>query len=643
MIPHTLRVPGIPEATASLLALALLTPPNGQDQLRFLTCGSVDDGKSTLIGRLLHDAGLLYDDQLVALHKDSQRHYKEHLHGEPDYSLLMDGLLAEREQGITIDVAYRHFATARRRFIVADAPGHEQYTPNMVTAASTSDLAVVLLDATVGLLPQTRRHTRIVTLLGIRTIVLAVNKMDLVNYDQSRFDQIRLEYQEMAAACGAVDVMCIPVSALKGENVVRRATKNMPWYEGPTLLPWLEYIRPAPSGIELPFRMPIQWANVPDTHFRGASGQVVAGHIRPGDPVCVAGTSVSTRVERIVAFDGDLTEAHEGDAVTLTFNDPIDAGRGLVLAARDAPPETTDHFSADVIWMGQTPLRPGRQYLLRRGPCTLLATVTSINWRFNITTQARDEADSLAFNEAGRCDFALSTPLPVELYAHNRALGGFILVDHISNATVGAGLIRATQGRMDNLSWQHFDVNKEQRAMAKGQAPCVMWFTGLSASGKSTVADLVERRLFALGRHTYVLDGDNIRHGLSRDLGFSDADRAENIRRVAQVARLMVDAGLIVLVTFISPFRNERRLARELLCPGEFFECYIDTPLTVCEERDPKGLYRKARSGKLTQFTGLNSPYEPPENPDLLLHGASNNAEELADQVLEFMKKMRLV
>lgn len=636
------KVPGVPEDSARHLALALLAPA-GQDQLRFLTCGSVDDGKSTLIGRLLYDAGLLYDDQLAALQKDSQRRHALNEPDEPDFSLLMDGLMAEREQGITIDVAYRHFATSRRRFIVADAPGHEQYTPNMVTAASGADLAVVLLDATAGLLPQTRRHLRIATLLGIRSIILAVNKMDLAGYAREPFEAIRSEFQDMAAACGATDVMCIPVSALKGDNVVRPAKTTMPWYDGPPLLQWLEHVRPAPTGVELPFRMPVQWANVPDSRFRGASGTIAAGQIRPGDPVCVAGTSVTSRVERIVTFEGDLPEAREGDAVTLTFTDQIDAGRGLVLAARDNPPETTDRFTADVIWMGQEPLRPGRQYLLKRGPCSLAATASAIKWRFNITTQTRDAVDSLAFNEAGCCDFALSAPLPMELYAHNRALGGCILIDRLSNATVGACLIRATQGRMDNLRWQHFAVDKEQRSRLKGQTPCVFWFTGLSASGKSTVADLVERRLFAMGRHTYILDGDNVRHGLSRDLGFSDADRVENIRRVAQVARLMVDAGLIVLVTFISPFSSERRLARELLNPGEFFECYMDTPLTVCEQRDPKGLYRKAREGRISQFTGLNSPYEPPEHPDLVLHGDKNSPEQLAAQVLDFMGKKGII
>ncbi len=611
-----------------------------QDQLRFLTCGSVDDGKSTLIGRLLHDAGLLYDDQLATLYKLSNRLGRTR--SEPDFSLLLDGLLAEQEQGITIDVAYRQFATASRRFIVADAPGHEQYTPNMVTAASTSDVAVLLLDARAGLLPQTRRHARIAALMGIRHVALAINKMDLVNYSEEIFTDIRLKFEQLAALLHIPHTVCIPVSALKGDNVVH-PSEAMPWYHGPRLLEYLETVTPAISGDDLPLRLPVQWINFPDAGFRGASGTIASGLVRVGDPISIVGSGVTTRVDRILGSRGEQEEALAGEPVTLTFADQVDVSRGHMLAAPENQPDTADVLDAEIIWMGRDPLVPGRNYILKLGPMSCTAAIAGSLQRFNIDTQTQDEASTLEFNEIGRGELRLSASIPFEPYDRHRLLGGFILIDPFSRATVGAGLIRKGRSQASNITWHNFSVTGEDRAQAKGQKACVLWFTGLSASGKSTVADLVERGLFALGKHTYTLDGDNVRHGLNHDLGFSPEDRVENIRRVAEVTKLMVDAGLIVLVTFISPFRNERQMARELFQADEFFEIFVDTPLEVCQQRDPKGLYRMAREGKIADLTGIGSPYEAPEHPELVLNGGEESPEALAAQILAFLGRRNIL
>ena len=602
-----------------------------KDLLRFITCGSVDDGKSTLLGRLLYDTKVLFDDQLAALEGDSLRHGTQN--GELDFALLVDGLSAEREQGITIDVAYRFFTTERRKFIVADCPGHEQYTRNMATGASTADLAVVLIDARKGVLTQTRRHTYIAALLGIRHVLLAVNKMDLVGYDETTFRAIEAEYTTLAADMGIPQVSAIPVSALRGENISARATA-MPWFDGPSLLEHLETVAIQPPAQTLGFRLPVQWVCRPDQNFRGYAGPVVAGSIAPGDEVVVLPGGARSRVARIVTADGDRTQATVGDAVTLTLEDERDISRGDVIAAAGDPPQVADQFAAHLLWMDESALLPGRGYWLKIGARTVGAQVTEIKHKVDVNTQDELAAKRLELNEVGYCNLSLDQPVAFEPYATCRELGAFILIDRQTNATVGAGTLDFALRRADNIHWQHLDIGRAARARIKGQAPACLWFTGLSGSGKSTVANLVEKRLFAMGRHTYLLDGDNVRHGLNRDLGFTEEDRVENIRRVAEVARLMVDAGLIVLVSFISPFRGERRMARELFAPGEFHEVFVDTPLAVCEARDVKGLYAKARAGSIKNFTGIDSPYEAPEAPEVHLQGGEEAPEQLAERVI---------
>jgi bifunctional enzyme CysN/CysC len=601
-----------------------------KDLLRFITCGSVDDGKSTLIGRLLHDTKLILDDQVSALESDSRRHGTQ---GEAiDFALLVDGLAAEREQGITIDVAYRFFATDRRKFIVADCPGHEQYTRNMATGASTADLAVVLVDARKGLLTQTRRHSYIVSLLGIGHVVLAVNKMDLVGYDQATFEAIADEYRALAASLGIGEVTAIPLSALQGDNLLARSAA-MPWYRGPALLEHLETVQVARDAADIGFRMPVQWVCRPDQDFRGFAGTVAAGRVAPGDAIAVLPSGQRSRIARVVAAEGDLAHADAGRAVVLTLEDEIDASRGDVIATAARAPEIADQFAAHLLWMGDRPLLPGRPYWLRIGTREVGAQVTEIKHRVDVNTQEELAAKSLELNEVGYCNLYLDQAVAFEAYADNRELGAFILIDRQDNATVAAGTIDFALRRAGNIHWQRLDVDKAERARIKHQRPRCLWFTGLSGAGKSTIANLVEKRLTALGRHTYILDGDNVRHGLNKDLGFTDADRVENIRRVAEVAKLMVDAGLIVLVSFISPFRAERRMARALFAEGEFVEVHVDTPLAVAEERDVKGLYAKARAGELRNFTGIDSPYEPPESPEVVLDTMAESPEVLADRL----------
>ena len=600
--------------------------------LRFITCGSVDDGKSTLIGRLLFDAKVILEDQLAALKADSIRDGTQG--GDIDFALLVDGLAAEREQGITIDVAYRYFATDNRKFIVADTPGHEQYTRNMVTGASTADLAVILVDARKGVLTQTRRHSFLAALMGIRHIVLAVTKMDLVGYARAPFDPIVAEYCEFAARIGLAGVVAIPVSGLKGDNVAAPST-NMAWYRGPTLIEHLESIELDDARSERSaLRMPVQWVNRPNSDFRGFAGQIASGVANCGQRISVLPSGRQSYITRIVTADGDLDLAIAGQSVTLVLADEIDCSRGDVIAAADAAPEIADQFQATLIWMGDDAMLPGRTYWLKIGTKLLVATVTQLKYRINFNTLERCAAKHLDLNEIGTVNLSLDQPIAFEPYEDNRTLGGCILIDRMSNATVGAGLLTFALRRSFNIHWQALDVDRAARAKIKGQKPAVLWFTGLSGAGKSTIANLVERKLLSLGRHTMLLDGDNIRHGLNRDLGFTDADRVENIRRVAEVAKLMVDAGLIVLVSFISPFRTERQMARDLVEANEFLEIYVDTPLEEAERRDQKGLYKKARLGALKNFTGIDSPYEPPRNPEIHIETTRMSAAEAAEIVV---------
>ncbi len=604
--------------------------------LRFITCGSVDDGKSTLIGRMLYESKLIFDDQLAALQGDSRKWGTQ---GEElDLALLVDGLAAEREQGITIDVAYRYFSTENRKFIVADTPGHEQYTRNMATGASTADLAIILIDARKGVLTQTRRHSTIVSLLGIRHVVLAVNKMDLVDYSRSRFDEIVAEYRQFAERLGLADVTAIPLSALKGDNVVT-ASSEMPWYSGPALMPWLETVEVDEFRMQAaPFRLPVQWVNRPNLDFRGFAGTIAAGTVKPGDRVRVLPSGRESTVTRIVTYDGDSPLAVAGQSITLALADEIDISRGDLICAAAAPAEVADQFETTIVWMHDDPLLVGRQYWLKTGGTTVPMQVTDLKYRININTLEHLAAKTLALNEIGVANIGLDRAIAFDPYAANRDTGGFILIDRMTNATVGAGMIHFALRRAHNIHVQAVDVNKAARARLMGQQPCVLWFTGLSGSGKSTVANLVEKKLAALGRHTYLLDGDNVRHGLNKDLGFTQADRVENIRRIAEVAKLMVDAGLIVLTAFISPFRAERRLARGLLAEGEFLEIFVDVPLAVAESRDPKGLYAKARRGELKNFTGIDSPYEPPEEAELRLDTAALDPEVAAERVVALLR-----
>jgi bifunctional enzyme CysN/CysC len=610
---------------------AYLKSQEEKSMLRFITCGSVDDGKSTLIGRLLWDSKMIFEDQLAALEADSKRVGTQ---GENiDYALLLDGLQAEREQGITIDVAYRFFSTDKRKFIVADTPGHEQYTRNMVTGASTAQVAVILIDARKGVLTQTRRHSYLASLVGIRHVVLAINKMDLVGYSASRFHAIREEYEAFAEELGFAEIAAIPISALNGDNVLERSA-HTPWHAGPTLMSYLETVQVDDEARNKPFRMPVQWVSRPDLDFRGYAGTIASGAIRPGDAIVVAASGKSSCIKRIVTMDGDLEEAAAGQAVTLTLEDEIDISRGDVLSASQARPEHADQFEARLVWLNEEALLPGRSYLLKSGAAVVPAQVSALKYKVNVNTLQHEPGRTLELNEVGVCNLALGKAIAFDPYRENRTTGSFILIDRLSNATVGAGMINFALRRATNIHWQALLIGKEIRSGLKAQSPCVLWFTGLSGSGKSTIANLVEKKLISLGKHTYLLDGDNVRHGLNKDLGFTDADRVENIRRVAEVARLMADAGLIVLVSFISPFRSERQMARDLMPPGEFFEIYVSTPLAVCEQRDPKGLYRKARAGLLKNFTGIDSSYEAPENPEIVVDATSTLADELAEQIV---------
>ncbi len=599
--------------------------------LRFITCGSVDDGKSTLIGRLLYESHLVFEDQLAALEADSKKVGTQG--DELDFALLVDGLSAEREQGITIDVAYRYFSTEKRKFIVADTPGHEQYTRNMVTGASTADVAVILVDARKGVLTQTRRHSYLVALLGIRTVVVAVNKLDTAGYSPDVFAKIESEYREFAAAIGLDDVTAIPLSALHGDNITA-PSPNTPWYAGPTLIEFLETVDVEDRSPAGPFRMPVQWVNRPDAGFRGFSGTVVGGTVRPGDRVRVFPAGTESSVARIVTRAGDLGAAATGESVTLTLADEIDVSRGDVLAALDAPPGVADQFEAHVVWMSEREMLPGRPYLVKIGARTVGATINRHKYKVNVNTLEHVAANTLQLNEIGVCTVALDRPVAFDPYTENRDTGGFVVIDRLTNDTVGAGLLHFALRRSSNVPWQAVDVDKKAHVALKGHRPCVVWFTGLSGAGKSTIANLVERRLHSDGIHTTMLDGDNVRHGLNRDLGFTDADRVENVRRVAEVARLMVEAGLVVLVSFISPFRAERRMARGLVGAGEFCEVFVDTPLPVAESRDAKGLYAKARRGELRNFTGIDSPYEAPEQAELHVDTTTMSSEQAADAVV---------
>jgi bifunctional enzyme CysN/CysC len=611
-----------------------------RELLRFLTCGSVDDGKSTLIGRLLYDARLILDDQLEGLERESKRFGTTG--NDIDFSLLLDGLEDERQQRITIDVAYRFFATARRSFIVADTPGHEQYTRNMVTGASTADLAVLLVDARKGVLPQTRRHSLVCSLLGIRHIVLAVNKLDLVGFERAVFDQIGDEYRRFAAALGFASLTLIPLSARFGDNVTERSART-PWYDGPSLLAHLETADVAADADEQPFRFPVQWVNRPDADFRGFSGTVAAGSVKPGDPVLVMGSGRQATIKEIVSFDGALDRASEGNAVTLTFTEEIDVSRGDLLVHPQERAEFADQFAAHIVWMKDEQLVPGRSYWLKLGTRTVPATITALKHRIDVDNGAHVAARTLAANEIGFCNLATSVPIAFDSYQTCRETGGFILIDRLTQETAAAGMISFALRRASNIHWQDSAVSPHQRAEIKSQQGAVLWFTGFSGAGKSTIANLLEQRLMAMGCHTMLLDGDNVRHGLNRDLGFTDADRVENIRRVGEVARLMGEAGLIAICAFISPFRADRQMAREIAAPHPFIEVFIDTPLEECIRRDPKGLYAKARSGAIPNFTGIDSPYEPPQNPEIRLATVGREPDAIANQLIEDLRSRDII
>ncbi|MET4806880.1 sulfate adenylyltransferase subunit CysN [Limibacillus sp. MBR-115] len=625
-----------PEVLTAETVEEYLKAQDDKDLLRFITCGSVDDGKSTLIGRLLYESKLIFEDQLATLEADSK---KVGTQGEKlDLALLVDGLQAEREQGITIDVAYRFFSTDARKFIVADTPGHEQYTRNMATGASTASVAVILIDARKGVLTQTRRHSRIVSLVGIRHVVVAINKMDLVGYDVSVFEKIEQEYRTAVADLGFADILCVPVSALDGENVVQPSQK-MPWYNGPTLLSYLETVPVADAALAQKFCMPVQWVNRPNLDFRGFSGRIAGGTVRCGDSIRVLPSGVESRVRSIVTFDGELDEAGADQSVTLTLTDEVDVSRGDVIAAAAQPPQAADQFEVKLLWMAEHHLMPGRAYTVKIGTKQVTGTVTDIKHLIDVNSGAHLAGKAVELNEIAVVNISFDRPVVFEPYQQNRTLGAFIMIDRMTNDTVGAGMIDFALRRASNIHWQALDVSKESRATLKNQTARCLWFTGLSGSGKSTIANLLEKRLQSLGKHTYLLDGDNVRHGLNRDLGFTETDRVENIRRVAEVSRLMVDAGLIVLVSFISPYRSERDLARSLFDEGEFLEVFVDTPLALCEARDPKGLYAKARRGEIKNFTGIDSGYEPPEQPEMRLETADLSPEQAVTLLLDYLKE----
>ncbi len=610
-----------------------------KDLLRFITCGSVDDGKSTLIGRLLYESNMLFDDQLTQLEADSKKVGTQG--GELDFALLVDGLSAEREQGITIDVAYRFFATARRKFIVADTPGHEQYTRNMITGASTADLAVILIDARKGVLTQTRRHSHLVALIGIKRVVLAINKMDLVDHDRAVFERIDADYRAFAAELGLEEIVSIPMSALRGDNVIAPSSR-MPWYTGATLMQHLDTL-PLVERVtrDEPFRLPVQWVNRPHLNFRGYAGSIASGEVRVGERVRVLPSGKESRVVSVITPAGEADVARAGEAVTLTLADEIDISRGDLIARADAPPEVADQFEATLVWMHDEPLLPGRPYLVKLGTQTVSATCATPKHKIDVNTREHLAARTLALNEIGVCNLSFDRPVAFDPYDRNHHTGGFIVIDRFTNDTVGAGMLHFALRRAHNVHWQAVDVDRDARALQKAQTPRIVWLTGLSGAGKSTIANLVERRLHALGKHTYLLDGDNVRHGLNRDLGFTEADRVENIRRVAEVARLMLDAGLVTLVSFISPFRSERDMARAMVGPDEFVEVFVDTPLAVAEERDPKGLYKKARKGELKHFTGIDSPYEPPAQPELRIDTVAESPEAAADRIVAYLLRER--
>ena len=604
--------------------------------LSFITCGSVDDGKSTLIGRLLWDSKLIFEDQLAALESDSKRVGTQG--DDIDFALLLDGLQAEREQGITIDVAYRFFSTDKRKFIVADTPGHEQYTRNMATGASNAEVAVILADARKGILTQTRRHSYIVSLVGIKKVVLAVNKMDMVDFDEKKFEAIVQDYREFAADLDFESITAIPLSALRGDNVIEPG-EHCHWYTGPTLMDYLETVEVTSGAADKPFRMPVQWVNRPNLDFRGFSGTIASGTIRPGDEIVVPSSGQTSKIARIVTFDSDLMIAGPAQAVTLTLEDEIDISRGDVLAAANSRPDYADQFEAKLIWMHDEPLLPSRSYLIKIGTSTASAQVSDLKYKVNVNTLEHVAAKTLELNEVGICNFSLDRPLPFDAYRDNPGTGNFILIDRFSNATVGAGMIDFALRRATNIHWQALDVHKEARSVLKEQKPCVLWFTGLSGSGKSTIANLVEKKLHSLGKHTYILDGDNVRHGLNRDLGFTDADRVENIRRVGETAKLLVDTGIITLVAFISPFTSERRMARDMVESKEFIEIFVDTSLEECERRDAKGLYAKARAGGIKNFTGIDSAYEVPETAEIHINGDEVSAEQAAEKIVAVLQQ----
>lgn len=613
---------------------------SGKDLLRFITCGSVDDGKSTLLGRLLHDAKLVFDDQLSALVRDSE--LQGTTGGDIDFALLLDGLEAEREQGITIDVAYRYFATERRSFIVADTPGHEQFTRNMATGASNAELAVILIDARKGVLVQTRRHSVICSLLGIKNVVVAVNKIDLINFDKTKFDDIVDNYTSFAAKLGFTSVIAMPISARFGDNVTG-PSDNTPWYRGPSLLHYLETVDVRRDTLEAPFRFPVQLVNRPNQDFRGYAGTLASGQIRKGDPIVVANSGATSRIDEILTYDGSVDTAEVGEAVTLTLADELDIGRGDLLVAPTARPEVSEQFAAHVIWMDQKPLFHGRSYFIRLGTQTVPASVTAIKYKVDVNSQEHLAAQTLLLNDIGFCNISTAMPVAFDPFVENRRTGSFIIIDRFTNRTVGAGMVAFGLRRGTNIHRQPLFVGKAERAALKKQKPAIIWFTGLSGAGKSTIANILEQRLNMAGYHTTMLDGDNVRHGLNRDLGFTEADRVENIRRVGEVAKLMIESGLIVMCSFISPYRAEREMVRSLVAEEEFLEVFVDTPIEDCMQRDTKGLYAKAKSGKLKNFTGIDAPYEAPESPEIHLRTRDHSADELAAIIVRALEQRRII